>query len=252
MGITTPTVAGATDSVNAFTDVGFGHAQVSSESACVASQGTAGYNLMEDANSSLAPFDNFPTPEEVELAIGNITSSTSTELGLGSSTSVEETQVADNQAPELCENNLDLSSTAVPDTTGESSAPANTPHEPAQRNENQQDDAAMSSQAIKEERVTPQYTDDVNDGLVLKFSSVEQANEHPQRTTVPQDPTIPKTTEEKKAIVKELIRAMRNTDSAEDNPQMVKPFREGKHSVERMEVVCWNLLVRGRFCTRFC
>lgn len=81
--------------------------------------------------------------------------------------------------------------------------------------------------------------------IVLKFSSVEEANDYrPDRETPPPfDHTIPVTTGQKQAIVIQMLREMKSTTHAQDNVGMIKPFREGKHSMERMEIVCWNILV---------
>lgn len=59
----------------------------------------------------------------------------------------------------------------------------------------------------------------------------------------PQDPSLPQTPEQKKAIVKALFRAMRSIAEAKDNPAMLKPFIDKKHRKQRIEVVCWQILV---------
>lgn len=229
----------ATGTVNAFTDIGVHHSQVSSEFAGLDSQDLTDYNF-EQTNCAFPFPDNFQTTAEVELAIKQTSSTASDDLAQESSATAEAPQDTDNQAAGLSENNP--LPTSAPATATESSAPPASPRQPTQPNQNQHDEAAMSSQVVKTERATGQKSGDDNE-IVLNFASTEQANEYPKRNHVPHDPTLPKTTEEKKAIVKEMIKAMRDCENTEDNQHMVKPFRDRKHPVLRLEIVCWNLLV---------
>lgn len=81
-------------------------------------------------------------------------------------------------------------------------------------------------------------------GDILRFSSGEEATAWGQKNTQSKiDTTIPQTVEEKKNVVRALLEAMRSVESAEDNEGMLKPFREERYSLERMEVECWNILV---------
>lgn len=91
--------------------------------------------------------------------------------------------------------------------------------------------------------ITPQAnTSDTE--ITLQFSSVTEANEYPARAYVGVDPTIPTTQEQREEYIKRLIRAMNATEKAEDNPKVVKRFREGKKYCQiRMEIVSWNILV---------
>ncbi|PYI11520.1 hypothetical protein BO78DRAFT_446620 [Aspergillus sclerotiicarbonarius CBS 121057] len=76
-----------------------------------------------------------------------------------------------------------------------------------------------------------------------KYSSVTEAREANRASSGLQTNDILPTTDlQKRAIVKALTNAMLSTDNAEDNPGMVKPFKEGKFGSERVEAVCWELL----------
>lgn len=56
------------------------------------------------------------------------------------------------------------------------------------------------------------------------------------------DDTIPRTLDQQKAIVKVLFKAMKNVDHAQDNENMITPFRKGKYSNARIEKVCWSIM----------
>ncbi|KAB8263278.1 hypothetical protein BDV32DRAFT_4174 [Aspergillus pseudonomiae] len=75
------------------------------------------------------------------------------------------------------------------------------------------------------------------------YASLEEANES-QRPSVrlPEDPTIPCTQVQKRAIVKQMCNAMASTHRAQDNKPMIKPFKEGRYSDRRMEAACWQVL----------
>lgn len=105
--------------------------------------------------------------------------------------------------------------------------------------------AAMASHASGSMQVAAASQPNSNDDqITLWFSSVEDANEDPARKAYdPPDPTIPTTVDQKKEYIIKLIRAMRATNQAEDNPGVIKPFRLDKYCPRRMEIVCWNILV---------
>ncbi|KAE8367315.1 hypothetical protein BDV27DRAFT_155022 [Aspergillus caelatus] len=75
------------------------------------------------------------------------------------------------------------------------------------------------------------------------YASLEEANES-QRPSVrlPEDPTIPHTQIQKRAIVKQMCNAMASTHRAQDNKPMIKPFRDNRYSDRRMEAACWQVL----------
>ena len=78
------------------------------------------------------------------------------------------------------------------------------------------------------------------------FSSAEEANSAAPETEASSiDLTVPDTLEQEKAIVKALFNAMKRVDLALDNRNMVRPFEEGKYSDQRIEMTCWNILVRA-------
>ena len=60
--------------------------------------------------------------------------------------------------------------------------------------------------------------------------------------TPKEDPTIPRTTWQKKACVKVLFKAFKSVFHATDNEKMVLPFREERHHNARVECMCWLLL----------
>lgn len=80
------------------------------------------------------------------------------------------------------------------------------------------------------------------------FSSVGEANNAGGVTeNSTDDPTVPATLEQKKALVKALFHGIRRVDLAQDNPNMIRPFEEGRYPDERIEMACWNILVRRSF-----
>lgn len=87
-------------------------------------------------------------------------------------------------------------------------------------------------------------SDQEGQGITLCFSSSVEANRWGRKNNQTAiDTTIPQTTREKKNVVRALLSAMMSVEFAEDNEGMVKPFRDGRYSKERMEVECWNVLV---------
>ncbi|GLB17160.1 hypothetical protein AtubIFM61612_007022 [Aspergillus tubingensis] len=75
------------------------------------------------------------------------------------------------------------------------------------------------------------------------YSSVEEARAaRPVQDGVREDSTLPTNDLQKQAIVRALTKAMLSFKNAEDNPGMIKPFKEGKYSAERVECVCWEIL----------
>ncbi|RAH57667.1 hypothetical protein BO85DRAFT_514457 [Aspergillus piperis CBS 112811] len=75
------------------------------------------------------------------------------------------------------------------------------------------------------------------------YSSVEEARAaRPVQDGVREDTTLPTNDLQKQAIVRALTKAMLSFRNAEDNPGMIKPFKEGKYSAERVECVCWEIL----------
>lgn len=56
------------------------------------------------------------------------------------------------------------------------------------------------------------------------------------------DETIPSSINQQRAMVKSLVDAIKSIEHAQDNPNMIKPFREGKFSDARIEKVCWSLV----------
>ena len=57
------------------------------------------------------------------------------------------------------------------------------------------------------------------------------------------DDTIPRTVDQKKALVKVIFVAFKSTAKASDNEAMLKPFVEQRHDNKRVEVLCWSMLV---------
>lgn len=95
---------------------------------------------------------------------------------------------------------------------------------------------------IKDER---QNYKDPSDTVTLQFSSSKEANDYrPDRRPMPFDPTIPRTTYERQECVIKLIKAMRSFECATDNWGMIKPFATKKFSDRKIEICCWNILVR--------
>ncbi|KAH8425038.1 uncharacterized protein LDX57_002787 [Aspergillus melleus] len=75
------------------------------------------------------------------------------------------------------------------------------------------------------------------------FKSHEHARSSYQTSgPLPDDPTIPQTPSQKRAIVKEMCKAMLSLEHATDNEGMIKPFRNKKYSEERIEICCWQTL----------
>lgn len=95
---------------------------------------------------------------------------------------------------------------------------------------------------IKDER---QNYKDPSDTVTLQFSSSKEASDYrPDRRPMPFDPTIPRTTYERQECVIKLIKAMRSFECATDNWGMIKPFATKKFSDRKIEICCWNILVR--------
>ncbi|EER27034.1 hypothetical protein CPC735_023700 [Coccidioides posadasii C735 delta SOWgp] len=107
------------------------------------------------------------------------------------------------------------------------------------------DTSTASTQAITEGQVadTP---DTEGTGILLRFKSAAEANAYaPQKWPTPlNDPTIPQSQEGREAIVRELMEAMYCLTESKDNDGMVRPWREGRYSHHRVEISCWNVLVR--------
>lgn len=57
-----------------------------------------------------------------------------------------------------------------------------------------------------------------------------------------EDSTIPRTDDQKKAIVRAMCIAMASVDCAVDKKSVVKPFLEQKYSARLIEIACWRLL----------
>lgn len=74
------------------------------------------------------------------------------------------------------------------------------------------------------------------------FENVDEANRLASLENIPKDNTIPRSHDQRKAIVKALCNAVKSTEHAEDNPGMIRPFAEGKYSARRIEVLAWNIL----------
>lgn len=84
---------------------------------------------------------------------------------------------------------------------------------------------------------------DKNADMNTFFTCIEEANAIESPDEEPDDPTLPQTVDQKRAMVKALFNAMSSTERAQDNPGMIKPFAEGKYPDVRIEVVAWNILV---------
>ncbi|KAI9039557.1 uncharacterized protein KD926_009282 [Aspergillus affinis] len=75
------------------------------------------------------------------------------------------------------------------------------------------------------------------------FKSHEHARSFYQTAEpLPDDHTIPQTASQKRAIVKEMCKAMLSLEHATDNEGMLKPFKNQKYSEERIEICCWHTL----------
>lgn len=79
------------------------------------------------------------------------------------------------------------------------------------------------------------------------FGSTEEANEWSVKQGMTEnntdDTTMPKTDEQKKAIVKNLVKAFKSIYYAKDSDGIKKPFIEQRHENHRVEYVCWHILV---------
>ncbi|KAF7590635.1 hypothetical protein BBP40_002583 [Aspergillus hancockii] len=87
--------------------------------------------------------------------------------------------------------------------------------------------------------------DPVNNNIDIDthFSSLEEANEAQRASArLPEDPTLPRDAVQKRAIVKQMTNAMASTHRAQDNKPMIKPFKDGRYTVRRMEAACWQVL----------
>jgi hypothetical protein len=56
------------------------------------------------------------------------------------------------------------------------------------------------------------------------------------------DPTIPRSTEQRKAAVKLVFKAYKSVALATDNPGMLKAFEEQKHDNRHVETICWTIV----------
>ena len=83
------------------------------------------------------------------------------------------------------------------------------------------------------------------------FTSLEQVNEWREEeklkasrnNQVPENENeLPRTPEEKAAIVKLLFKAFKTTVEAQSNADVLKPFNNHTHSNAHVEAVCWQLL----------
>ncbi|KAK2746997.1 hypothetical protein FQN57_002569 [Myotisia sp. PD_48] len=104
--------------------------------------------------------------------------------------------------------------------------------------------SSSTKKKIKDDELPPPGYRDPWEDIVLQFNSAQEANDHrPDKADyVPKLENIPRTLEEKKVKVLQLIRAMRSLEDATDNPGMIKPFYLKKFSLDKMEVCAWNLL----------
>jgi hypothetical protein len=80
------------------------------------------------------------------------------------------------------------------------------------------------------------------------YSSYEEAMRERHKNGSQVDTTIPTDNKQKRAIVKALCQAMQSTTYAEDNQNMITPFKNSKIPVERMEFACWRILVSCVIC----
>jgi hypothetical protein len=76
------------------------------------------------------------------------------------------------------------------------------------------------------------------------FSSIEEANLSvaPHHHVNLEDDTIPRSDEQKKAIVKAISNAIASHDQSGDGITVTKPFRDGKYPPDRIEITAWNVL----------
>lgn len=94
-----------------------------------------------------------------------------------------------------------------------------------------------------EEETNEEETDD----LGLHYDSIEAAREaeRPKFRVKPKsDVTIPKSVQDKKAMVARMVLCMMHTDSAEDNEGMIKQWKKLKQDEARVEQAAWRILVR--------
>lgn len=76
------------------------------------------------------------------------------------------------------------------------------------------------------------------------FSSIEEANLSvaPHHHVNLEDDTIPRSDEQKKAIVKAISNAIASHDQSGDGITVTRPFRDGKYPPDRIEITAWNVL----------
>ncbi len=89
--------------------------------------------------------------------------------------------------------------------------------------------------------------DNGNVDTELIFNSTQEAYNWRARTRKvnPQssaDPTIPRTSGQKKAAVKLLFKAYKSVALATDNAGMLKAFEEQKHDNRQVETICWSIV----------
>ncbi|RJE26218.1 hypothetical protein PHISCL_01466 [Aspergillus sclerotialis] len=110
---------------------------------------------------------------------------------------------------------------------------------------------ASTSTTVASERAAPSFDilkllDPAKNGIdtTTRFTSADEANKAAMAglSMNMNDPTIPTTTEQKRAIVKVLCEAMASTERALDNPKAIQPFIENKYSAESIEIASWKLL----------
>ncbi|WEW56846.1 hypothetical protein PRK78_002301 [Emydomyces testavorans] len=80
--------------------------------------------------------------------------------------------------------------------------------------------------------------------IKLEFKSAAEANAYtPEEKTPPLiDPTIPRSQDEREAIVTELMEAMYSLADSKDNEGMIRPWKDGRFCYRRVEIACWNIL----------
>jgi hypothetical protein len=78
------------------------------------------------------------------------------------------------------------------------------------------------------------------------FKSSDEARAYPfypPRHEQFEDDSIPRNETQKRAMVKAMVDALKSTNYAEDNVNMIRPFLKNKYSETRIEMACWKLLV---------
>lgn len=86
------------------------------------------------------------------------------------------------------------------------------------------------------------YSADTNDADTdTVFPDAQAAHHHDDGRDL-SDNTLPRSINQQRAIVKALVEAMKSTEHARDNPNMIKPFEDGKYSDTRIEKVCWSVM----------